>query len=65
MTSPPTHEDARPYMNRILTHAIAWWEAQRPRDWTLMDHLADPAVNCRTPREQELASAVAAYLHPR
>jgi hypothetical protein len=41
-----------------MKEAIKWWEAHRPTEYNLEDHLQNPIINCVTDAEKELAMAV-------
>lgn len=42
--------------------AHVWWRTKRPAMYSLEQHLNHPTINCDTPRERELAQAVAQWL---
>jgi hypothetical protein len=46
-------------LSAVANAAEGWWKARKPADWTLEEHLADPAVNCEGDGERQLAQAVA------
>ena len=45
----------------VADAAVAWWTARKPTDWSLEQHLADPAVNCDDEGERQLAQAAARW----
>jgi hypothetical protein len=49
----------------VADAAVAWWTAHRPADWSLEQHLADPAVNCDGEGERQLAQAAAKWAAPK
>ncbi|NML17945.1 hypothetical protein [Azohydromonas caseinilytica] len=49
-------------LHGVAEAAVAWWMAHRPSDWSLEQHLADPAVNCKSDQERQLAYSVAQWL---
>jgi len=46
----------------VIDAAIQWWLARRPVGWSEAQHLERPAINTTTPREAQLASAVAEFV---
>ncbi|MCL2393078.1 MAG: hypothetical protein FWC87_00195 [Acidimicrobiaceae bacterium] len=48
-----TEEDA------VLVAAHRWWMSKRPIPWSEEAHIANPAVNCASPQERELAESIA------
>jgi hypothetical protein len=46
----------------VANAAEVWWKARKPADWTLQQHLADPAINCEGDGERQLAHAVAGWV---
>lgn len=46
----------------VADAAVAWWQARKPADWSLEQHLADPAINCDGSDERHLAEAAAKWV---
>lgn len=46
-------------MKEIRKAANRWWRSKRPLGWNKECHLNNPAVNCETNKEKDLAYAVA------
>jgi hypothetical protein len=46
----------------IVAAALEWWVQFRPTGWTMQQHLEQPTVNCTTPKDADLARAVATFL---
>lgn len=46
----------------VADAAVAWWQARKPADWSLEQHLADPAINCDGDAERPLAEAAAKWV---
>ena len=46
----------------VIRKACAWWRYSRPAFWTEADHLAKPAHTNLAKVDEDLATAVAAYL---
>ncbi|WP_028998448.1 hypothetical protein [Azohydromonas australica] len=46
----------------VADAAVAWWQARKPADWSLEQHLAYPAINCDGDAERQLAEAVAKWM---
>lgn len=44
----------------VFRAAMEWWRMHRPVTWDVVQHLANPSINCVTPTEKALAEAVAA-----
>jgi len=52
-----------PQLLALAAAARAWWEAGRPKGWSLEQHLADPtAGHDDTAQERALAEAVAHWV---
>jgi hypothetical protein len=52
-----------PQMLALAAAAKAWWDASRPKGWSLEQHLADPAAGCNgSVQDQALAEAVVHWL---
>ncbi|WP_157267177.1 hypothetical protein [Azohydromonas aeria] len=55
--------EVSPQMLALAAAARTWWEAGRPKGWSLEQHLADPAAGCNaSARERALAEAVAQWV---
>jgi hypothetical protein len=50
---------------KVISRAIAWWEARRSAGWTLAQHLENPAVNCASGFESALARSAANVMRGR
>lgn len=48
-----------PKGDTVLRAARRWWRGHRPMGWTLGQHIENPAVNCSSQFDVELALAVA------
>jgi hypothetical protein len=46
----------------VANAAVQWWKARKPADWSLEQHLADPAINCDGDGERQLAQAAAKWV---
>jgi hypothetical protein len=49
-------------VREVAAAALDWWKQKRPINWTDLEHVASPTVNCLNDSERNLATSVAAML---
>jgi len=50
------------FSERLFVAAVAWWEGQRPIDFSKDDHHKNPVINCVNETERELGRSVSEAL---
>ena len=47
------------FLESIDQPILDWFEGMRPQEWTMLQHIENPTINCRTKREMNLAKWIA------